>query len=405
MGFPQIITYRNHRAQIYVRPSRTKKYRTSWNVEGRRIERTFATLAEAKSAAKAALREIAHGQTSSASLTPNEVRDIRLAQNTLRELGVSVLDAVNEYAAAKRLMPDTDLAMAAKKWKDNTSEIKRAALSDVAREYLGERLGKIGKKTHYEEERRLSRVCEALSLDLCNLNKAALELFFSKELGGLSGKSRNHFRQTFRQLFKFAVRRDYLSSEHRLGEVLVNESTNEAAPEILEPEELRLLLEYASSEMLPYVAIAAFTGARRSEILRLRWENVWSIEGFMELESSKTKTRQRRLVPLSSALQKWLAPYRNCSGPVWSGGDGYFHSQCQKLMKDCRITGQNLLRHSYASYRLAQTSDPIRVATELGNSPEKLYTNYNKLRTPQQAEAWFAVLPQTDSKTIQAGVN
>ena len=131
MGFPQIITYRNHRAQIYVRPSRTKKYRTSWNVEGRRIERTFATLAEAKSAAKAALREIAHGQTGSASLTPNEWRDIRLAQNTLRELGVSVLDAVNEYAAAKRLMPDSDLAMAAKKWKDNTSEIKRAALSDA----------------------------------------------------------------------------------------------------------------------------------------------------------------------------------------------------------------------------------------------------------------------------------
>ena len=159
MGSPQIITYRNHRAQIYESSSRTKKYRTFWNVEGRRIERTFATLAEAKSAAKAALREIAHGQTGSASLTPNEVRDIRLAQNTLRELGVSVLDAVNEYAAAKRLMPDSDLAMAAKKWKDNTSEIKRAALSDVSREYLDERFDKIGKKTHYEEECRLSRVC------------------------------------------------------------------------------------------------------------------------------------------------------------------------------------------------------------------------------------------------------
>ncbi|MDG1892600.1 MAG: hypothetical protein P8L18_14940, partial [Verrucomicrobiota bacterium] len=252
MKFPQIVTYRNHKAQIYGRSPRTDKYRTSWKAEGRRVERTFATLAEAKSAAKSALREIARGQISSALLTPKEVGDIKLAQNTLRELGVSVLDAVNEYAAAKKLMPNTDLAIAAKNWKENTSEIKRAALSDVAKEYLAERRDKIGKKTHYEEERRLSRVCETLHLDLCDLSKSALELFFSEGLSGLSGKSRNHFRQTFRQLFKFAVRRDYLSSEHRLIEVLVNEPTNEAAPERLDPKELRLLLESATVEMLPY---------------------------------------------------------------------------------------------------------------------------------------------------------
>ena len=54
----------------------------------------------------------------------------------------------------------------------------------------------------------------------------------------------------------------------------------------------------------------------------------------------------------------------------------------------------NQLRHGYASYNLALTSDPNKVATELGNSPEKLYTNYNKLRTPAQAEQWFSVVSQ-----------
>ena len=71
-------------------------------------------------------------------------------------------------------------------------------------------------------------------------------------------------------------------------------------------------------------------------------------------------------------------------------------------MKECGVTGQNLLRHSYASYRLALTSDPNKVATELGNSPEKLYTNYNKLRTPAQAEAWFSVVPSEEINIIPA---
>ena len=71
-------------------------------------------------------------------------------------------------------------------------------------------------------------------------------------------------------------------------------------------------------------------------------------------------------------------------------------------MRDCGVSGQNILRHSYASYRLAQMSDSAKVASELGNSPQKLFTNYNKLRTPEQAEAWFAVVPQTEINIIQA---
>ena len=402
MKFPHIVSHRNHQARIYARSPRTNKYRVFWYADGRRCERQFSTLKEAKEGAKSALREIAQGQAGTAALTPKEVKELKLAQSALREAGVSVLDAVTEYVSAKKLIPNTRLEVAARAWKENTTEIKRASIRQVADEYLTERRGKIGHKTLYEEENRLKRVCNSTAMDLCDLTKATIELFFDGELKDLKGKSRNHYRQTFRQLFKFAVRRDYLSPEHRLGEVLVNEPTNEAAPEILGPDVLRRMLESATAEMLPYVASAAFTGARRSEILRMTWEDVWSIEGFLELESRKTKTKRRRLVPMCSALEKWLASYRKHSGPIWKGTEGCFHSQCQILMKECGVTGQNLLRHSYASYRLALTSDPNKVATELGNSPEKLYTNYNKLRTPAQAEAWFSVVPREEINIIPA---
>ena len=54
----------------------------------------------------------------------------------------------------------------------------------------------------------------------------------------------------------------------------------------------------------------------------------------------------------------------------------------------------NALRHSYASYRLADIKDAARVALEMGNSPTMLFRNYRELVTEKQAAEWFAVLPK-----------
>ena len=53
----------------------------------------------------------------------------------------------------------------------------------------------------------------------------------------------------------------------------------------------------------------------------------------------------------------------------------------------------NALRHSYASYRLADVKDAARVALEMGNSPSMLFRNYRELVTEQQAQEWFALTP------------
>ncbi len=59
----------------------------------------------------------------------------------------------------------------------------------------------------------------------------------------------------------------------------------------------------------------------------------------------------------------------------------------------------NALRHSYASYRLADIKDAARVALEMGNSPAMLFRNYRELVTEKQAAEWFAVLPETKRST------
>ena len=55
----------------------------------------------------------------------------------------------------------------------------------------------------------------------------------------------------------------------------------------------------------------------------------------------------------------------------------------------------NALRHSFISYRVAQTRDIAAVALEAGNSPKMVFAHYRELCTEQEAQEWFAIVPAT----------
>ena len=53
----------------------------------------------------------------------------------------------------------------------------------------------------------------------------------------------------------------------------------------------------------------------------------------------------------------------------------------------------NALRHSFISYRLAETKDIAAVALEAGNSPKIIFAHYRELCTEREANEWFSILP------------
>jgi hypothetical protein len=60
----------------------------------------------------------------------------------------------------------------------------------------------------------------------------------------------------------------------------------------------------------------------------------------------------------------------------------------------------NVLRHSYATYRLAQCQDAARVALEMGNSPQMLFRNYRELADERDAAAWFSLIPPAAAANV-----
>ena len=64
------------------------------------------------------------------------------------------------------------------------------------------------------------------------------------------------------------------------------------------------------------------------------------------------------------------------------------------MLAETKITLQdNGFRHSYITYRVAQINDTARVALECGNSPEVIFAHYRELVGPDEATAWFSVMP------------
>jgi integrase len=161
---------------------------------------------------------------------------------------------------------------------------------------------------------------------------------------------------------------------------------------ILTPKQLAKLLNIRDREAKLYFAIGAFTGLRSAELIRLEWSDVNFARGHIQVAKGKSKTATRRLVPIQPNLMRWLSPYRGRSGLVFASE----HAASRSIAQAKDIIGEwptNGLRHSYATYRLAQCQDASRVALEMGNSPQMLFRNYRELADEQEARSWFSIVP------------
>jgi hypothetical protein len=131
--------------------------------------------------------------------------------------------------------------------------------------------------------------------------------------------------------------------------------------------------------------------------------------------AGKSKTASRRIVPIADNLAAWLAPYAGREGKVWRGSSDMFYRAQEataaataveadeakgvKAQKPVEWKG-NALRHSYASYRFAQTGDAGRVAGECGNSAAVIHRHYRELVKPEAAQRWFAVKPEGEASNV-----
>jgi integrase len=192
-------------------------------------------------------------------------------------------------------------------------------------------------------------------------------------------------------LFNFAIRRGYTTENPTRGVELPEDDSDMEPPQIHTPEQAAKLLNFCRErgelDVLRMLAVRYFSGTRSAEAHRMREENLLLNRGYVEITARKAKTRKRRLVKIQPVLASWLA----------LGGElrAMHTSTVSAVIKASGVDfPKNVTRHSFCSYRLAQTQNAALTALEAGHSETMLFGKYRECVTEQDAAVFWELTPE-----------
>ena len=392
--FPQRVKCGSCSVTIYSTPTKGRELYTLcyYGEDGRRLRPAFADYEAAKAHADEVVEKLARGQADVLTLNGHERAVYMRAVEALRSSGVSLDAAVQQFVEAFKLLNGASLLEAAKLFAaQQPAGIVHKRVSEVVDELLAAKKEKGRSALYIKDLRlRLTRFADAFACPIANVTSADIERFLQSL--SLSARSTNNFRLVVGTLVNFAKKRGYVAQSHRSVLDVEKETEDEGEVEVFTPAEIQTLLASAKEDLLPAVVIGAFAGLRSEEIRRLDWADVKMREGHIEVRKAITKTRVRRFVTMHANLKAWLMPHVRESGPVCE-----YANYGNQLLKLAKVSGvewkRNGLRHSFVSYRVAESDDIQKTSIEAGNSPKVITQNYLKCVTKEQAVKWFSVRP------------
>jgi len=202
-------------------------------------------------------------------------------------------------------------------------------------------------------------------------------------------------------VFTLAVKRGYLAGNPLSG--LDKPKITRKAPPILTPSQLSALLPAAPAELRPLLVLQAFCGLRRAEASRIAWHHI-HLDGaapYVELPGEVTKTNRRRTCEIPACAVAWLRPLAGLAAAPLGMKDSLYRKLLDAAALDAGITWEeNLLRHSFGTYRLNVIKNAAAVAEEMGNSAGVVRTHYANVTSPEQAAAWWKVTPTPPANTV-----
>lgn len=415
---PEKVTVGNVTVKIYSRvmAGKYKRFELADYSLGFRRLRSFSDATKARTEAKKIATQIAAGEAEAAQIRGKDAAAYGQAIEILRPTGTHLISAATRYAEAFKILSGDRILEAAKDFaRRNPVKREPRTVRQVADELIELKTKRDVSGRYLEDLKwRLGKIATAFAVNVDSITTGEIQAW----LDGMDGSPRSikNFRGTANTLFKFAEARGYISrGENPVIATERNEKRNGKAIEIYTPVELQRLILAAPDWFRPVIALQAFAGIRSAEVWRLDWRDIKLERGHIELGADKTKTASRRIVPIVPNLAQWLAPHAIKSGKVYRHSRPYFYEVTAKVAAATEIKTdvkksiaalppvewkQNALRHSFISYRVADTADVPRVALESGNSPAMIFAHYREVVTPADAKAWFAIAPDAPANVV-----
>ena len=352
---------------------------------GKRERRYFSTKQAAESEAQVKRIEIQNMGVKALDL-PLRVKSQALdAQEALKPYGASIADAVAFFIAHKQ-KTRVPVSVIAKAFEESRLTLGRSAkhISTLRRFFVRFTLG-VGNKA------------------ATDITPDEIETWLhSLKTGPVTS---NSYRTLLHSLFAYGVSKR-MCSENPIHQV--EKATVKAGKVgILTVEQTQLLLESSTADVRATIALGAFAGIRPEEIARLFWKDIDLEEGLIDIGAEKSKTARQRYVKILSNLSAWLRPlvgagaiqqdnFRRRFDDVRSKAGFAVRGNQRRLTEEQLKTllpwPHDALRHSFASYHLANFEDAPALALQLGHeSTSLIFSNYRHRVKQKDALRYFGL--------------
>lgn len=208
--------------------------------------------------------------------------------------------------------------------------------------------------------------------------------------------SRRNHRLTLVHFFKWCKTQGLLAAHMpTAAERTTQPRIKRKNPGILSPEDFERVLRAAETrfpKLIPYLVLGGFAGIRVAEIQRLQMSDINFDQSIIHLSCEITKTNTPRTAKMPANLVTWLRKYAPESGPAveYSAPEIARITLCKAL--DIKWP-KNCLRHSFVSYMIQLSRNGAELAQQCGHSMHVASAYYTALTTPDEAAAWFGILP------------
>jgi integrase len=372
----------------FTNPSREIVFRLSGWLDGKRIRKNFPTRTEAE--AQRQVFDIGNLQTKAG---------VRAAITRLTDEQLHQAEAVFQRLAGRPqpLSFYVDFALA-----NYREPEKQKPLTEAVAEY-------VAAKEHEFAQGQLSvPQLTRIRCDLKRLQKhfggvtvaelTVPNLLAYLELGRPALKTYNNRRGIVSTFFKFAFHRGWVIENpiakvphHRIRRKRGSAVTLTAAraAEFMEKMET-----FEGGRWVPYFALCLFAGIRPSvpggEITRLKPEDVNLETGLISISAEVSKVREPRKVAIHPNLAAWLRAYplKKFRLIVPNG-----QQRRSRIAQEHGLT-HDVLRHTFISMFVAKYRSIGEAAIQAGNSEGIIRRHYLDLKSPEEAEQFFGILPK-----------
>jgi hypothetical protein len=229
----------------------------------------------------------------------------------------------------------------------------------------------------------------------------------------LSPLSRNHHRATLCALFGYAADPARAWCPRNPLTSLDPEQVKMAEPLAYSPEAAQRIMQAAldhKPELVPVLALGFFAGLRTSEATAFDLGRLDFAADEFRLATGKTGSRS---CPFLESCKAWLTAQPHRQGPAWitppatirsqgkASPEYGLHAALRELFKLAEVASiKNGARHSFISYRCAETRNEAQVADEVGNSASMVKKHYRQITTAAAAAKYFAIRPATSADNV-----